>query len=205
MGWGIVEMVLGDRNFMYGLADEQALENLETKGPALFDLSVLPPSPKVRRLKPKGARPVEARALPPDVDLRTTIVGFPRLHLDSRPPHVHAFIFLQCVALVCGRWWIHVHAQISTGTRQTTNFTRCVDVAVAPEGPVALVAAETAVFALALDEAGHPTGELQRFGKAEGLTGPTLPQWLWRPSGVGPLWRMRKARLTWWPWMPTAR
>jgi len=30
-------------------------------------LSVLPPSPKVRRLKPKGARPVEARALPPDV------------------------------------------------------------------------------------------------------------------------------------------
>ncbi|MAC16852.1 MAG: ATP-binding protein [Flavobacteriales bacterium] len=67
VGWGIVEMVLGDRNFMYGLADEQALENLETKGPALFDLSVLPPSPRVRRLKPKGARPVEARALPPDV------------------------------------------------------------------------------------------------------------------------------------------
>ena len=67
VGWGIVEMVLGDRNFMYGLADEQALENLETKGPALFDLSVLPQSPKVRRLKPKGARPVEARALPPDV------------------------------------------------------------------------------------------------------------------------------------------
>ena len=32
VGWGIVEMVLGDRNFMYGLADEQALENLETKG-----------------------------------------------------------------------------------------------------------------------------------------------------------------------------
>ncbi len=66
VGWGIVEMVLGDRNFMYGLADERALENLETKGPALFDLSVLPPSPTVRRLKPRGARPVDARALPPD-------------------------------------------------------------------------------------------------------------------------------------------
>ena len=66
VGWGIVEMVLGDRNFMYGLADERALENLETKGPALFDLSVSPPSPTVRRLKPRGARPVDARALPPD-------------------------------------------------------------------------------------------------------------------------------------------
>ena len=60
-------MVLGDRNFMYGLADEQALENLETQGPALFDLSVLPPSPRIRRLKPKGVRPVDPRALPPDV------------------------------------------------------------------------------------------------------------------------------------------
>ena len=67
VGWGIVEMVLGDRNFMYGLADEQALENLETQGPALFDLSVLPPSPKVRRLKPRGVRSVDPRALPPDV------------------------------------------------------------------------------------------------------------------------------------------
>ena len=66
VGWGIVEMVLGDRNFMYGLADEQALENLETRGPALFDLSVLPPSPKVRRLKPRGIRPVDPRALPPE-------------------------------------------------------------------------------------------------------------------------------------------
>ena len=67
VGWGIVEMVLGDRNFMYGLADEQALENLETRGPALFDLSVLPPSPRVRRLKPRGVKEVEPRALPPEV------------------------------------------------------------------------------------------------------------------------------------------
>ena len=57
----------GTGNFMYGLADEQALENLETKGPPFFDLSVLPPSPKVRRLKPRGVRPVDPRALPPDV------------------------------------------------------------------------------------------------------------------------------------------
>ena len=66
VGWGIVEMVLGDRNFMYGLADEQALENLETRGPALFDLSVAPPSPSVRRLKPRGPKPVEARTMPAD-------------------------------------------------------------------------------------------------------------------------------------------
>jgi hypothetical protein len=66
VGWGIVEMVLGDRNFMYGLADEKALENLETRGPSLFDLSVLPPSPLVRRLKPRGVRRVEPKALPPD-------------------------------------------------------------------------------------------------------------------------------------------
>jgi len=51
---------------MYGLADEQALENLETRGPALFDLSVAPPSPRVRRLKPRGPKPVEARTMPAD-------------------------------------------------------------------------------------------------------------------------------------------
>ena len=62
-------------------------------------------------------------------------------------------------------------AQIPTGTWQDqANFTRGVDVAVAPGGPIALVAAETAVFALTLDEEGRPTGELQRFGKAQGLS-----------------------------------
>ena len=62
-------------------------------------------------------------------------------------------------------------AQIATGTWQDhPNFTRCVDVAASAELGLALVAAETAVFALTLDDSGSPTGETQRFGKAEGLS-----------------------------------
>ena len=62
-------------------------------------------------------------------------------------------------------------AQIATGTwRDHPNFTRCVDVAASAELGLALVAAETAVFALTLDDSGSPTGETQRFGKAEGLS-----------------------------------
>ena len=105
---------------------------------------------------------------------------------------IHAHImplrsFFSCVLLL---GWsigsISMHAQIPTGTWQDqANFTRCVDVAVAPEGPVALVAAETAVFVLTLDEGGEPTGELQRFGKAEGLSRADIaavalaPEWGW--------------------------
>ena len=60
-------------------------------------------------------------------------------------------------------------AQIATGTwRDHPNFTRCKDVAVSAD--LALVAAETAVFALVLDDEGRPTGETQRFGKAQGLS-----------------------------------
>ena len=90
---------------------------------------------------------------------------------------IHALImslrslFSSVLLLGMGIAALDLHGQIPTGTWQDqANFTRCVDVAVAPGGPVALVAAETAVFALALDEAGNPTGELQRFGKAEGLS-----------------------------------
>jgi len=62
-------------------------------------------------------------------------------------------------------------AQIATGTwRDHPNFTRCVDVAVSADRALALVAVETAVFVLTLDEQGRPTGEMQQFGKAEGLS-----------------------------------
>ena len=62
-------------------------------------------------------------------------------------------------------------AQVATGTwRDHPNFTRCKDVAVSADLALALVAAETAVFALVLDDEGRPTGETQRFGKAEGLS-----------------------------------
>lgn len=66
---------------------------------------------------------------------------------------------------------LNAGGQIPTGTWQDhPNFTRCVDVALAPGSPLVLTAAQTAVFALGLDEGGNPNGELQRFGKAEGLS-----------------------------------
>ena len=48
-------------------------------------------------------------------------------------------------------------AQIATGTwRDHPNFTRCLDVAASAELGLTLVAAETAVFALTLDDSGSP-------------------------------------------------
>ena len=73
--------------------------------------------------------------------------------------------------LLCVGVAVSTPAQIETGTwRDHPNFTRCVDVAASAELGLALVAAETAVFALTLDDSGSPTGETQRFGKAEGLS-----------------------------------
>ena len=90
---------------------------------------------------------------------------------------------------MCGRWGIHGRRADPDGTWQDqANFTRGVDVAVAPEGPVALVAAETAVFALALDEEGLQTGELQRFGKAQGLSRADIAAVALAPERVGPWW-----------------
>ncbi len=85
----------------------------------------------------------------------------------ARPDILLCTLLLVLLGLVGGG----ATAQIPTGSWQDqANFTRCVDVAVAPDGAVALVAAETSVFALAVDDTGRPTGELQRFGKAEGLS-----------------------------------
>ena len=64
-----------------------------------------------------------------------------------------------------------MRGQIATESWQDqANFTKCVGVDVANSGPLALVGCETAVFAMTLDETGRPTGELQRFGKSQGLS-----------------------------------
>ena len=64
-----------------------------------------------------------------------------------------------------------IQAQVATGTWQDQmNLSRCVDVAVSVELGLALVAVETGVFAMTLDGQGQPTGEIQRFGKAQGLS-----------------------------------
>ena len=64
-----------------------------------------------------------------------------------------------------------MRGQIATESWQDqANFTKCVGVDVANSGPLALVGCETAVFAMMLDETGRPTGELQRFGKSQGLS-----------------------------------
>ena len=64
-----------------------------------------------------------------------------------------------------------VRAQIATGSwEDQMNLSRCVDVAVSAELGLALVAVETGVFAMVLDGQGQPTGEIQRFGKAQGLS-----------------------------------
>ena len=62
-------------------------------------------------------------------------------------------------------------AQIETGSwEDQPNLSRCTAVAVAAGSPVALVAGETAIFTLGLDAQGNSTGEVQRFGKANGLS-----------------------------------
>ena len=87
---------LGDRNFMYGLADEQALENLETQGPALFDLSVnskrARPHPVER--KPKGSASGRGAGLAAGKRPSPTINGSAsRLPLDSPATrHVPSFL-----------------------------------------------------------------------------------------------------------------
>ncbi len=62
-------------------------------------------------------------------------------------------------------------AQIETGSWQDLpNLSRCVAIASAKAAPIVLVAGETAVFGLGVDPQGLATGEIQRFGKANGLS-----------------------------------
>ena len=75
-------------------------------------------------------------------------------------------------------------AQIETGSWQDQpNFSKTQAVAAAPGAPVVFVAGETAVFALGLNQAGQASGEVQRFGKADGLSRAEIaavalaPQW----------------------------
>ena len=64
-----------------------------------------------------------------------------------------------------------LHAQIETGSWQDQpNLTRCAAVAAADGAPIALIAGQTAIYALGLDADGRSTGEVQRFGKADGLS-----------------------------------
>ena len=62
-------------------------------------------------------------------------------------------------------------AQIETGSWQDQpNFSKTQAVAAAPGATVVFAAGETAVFALGLDSEGRANGEVQRFGKADGLS-----------------------------------
>ena len=64
-----------------------------------------------------------------------------------------------------------VGAQIGVGQWQDQpNLTKCQAVAAAEGAPIALVAGETALFAVGLDQAGRSNGEIQRFGKSDGLS-----------------------------------
>ena len=75
-------------------------------------------------------------------------------------------------ALVVSMLWCTVGlAQIETGSWQDQpNFSKAQAVAAAQGSPVVLVGGETAVFALGLDADGRPNGEVQKFGKADGLS-----------------------------------
>lgn len=86
------------------------------------------------------------------------------------PPSSTLFKFT-LLLLVFMAPFARVPAQIETGTwLDHPNFSQCVDVAASAELGVVLVAAETAVFTIALDAGGAPTGEIQRFGRAQGLS-----------------------------------
>jgi hypothetical protein len=89
------------------------------------------------------------------------------------PPAMPSFgppLFRAGLALLV--WWcfsVQVEGQIATESWQDqSNYTRSVDVA--SEGALTLVACETAVYGMLLDDSGLPTGELQRFGKSQGLS-----------------------------------
>ncbi len=81
-------------------------------------------------------------------------------------------------------------AQIGTGQWQDQpNLTRCQAVAAAEGAPLVLVAGETALFSIGLNEEGDPNGEIQRFGKANGLSRSEIvalamaPEWGWAVVG----------------------
>ena len=64
-----------------------------------------------------------------------------------------------------------VGAQIGVGQWQDQpNLTKCQAVAAVDGAPIALVAGETALFAVGLNDAGRSNGEIQRFGKSDGLS-----------------------------------
>lgn len=86
----------------------------------------------------------------------------------SRSAVVRAvMVYLSC----CCGLWIPASAQVATGAWQDQpNFTRCAGVAAVDGAPVVLVAGRTAVYALGVDADGAANGEIQRFGKADGLS-----------------------------------
>ena len=91
-------------------------------------------------------------------------------HSLPMPPMTFRLRVLSAL-LLCVGVAVSASAQIATGTwRDHPNFTQCVDVAASSDLGLVLVAVQTAVFAMTLDEVGVPTGEIQRFGKAEGLS-----------------------------------
>ncbi|MCH1582129.1 MAG: hypothetical protein L7S63_03345 [Flavobacteriales bacterium] len=68
-------------------------------------------------------------------------------------------------------WSAGAWGQIETGTWQDLpNFTKGRDIAAVDGAPLLLVAGETAVYGMGVDAEGRSTGEVQRFGKADGLS-----------------------------------
>lgn len=80
--------------------------------------------------------------------------------------------FYACwVAVLLQTLDLGVWGQVTTGAwEDQPNFTKCVDVAAASGSSFALVAVETSVYTMGLDAEGLPSGELQRIGKAQGLS-----------------------------------
>ena len=80
--------------------------------------------------------------------------------------------------------------QIETGSWQDQpNYTRCTAIAAVDGAPIALVAGATAVFSVGLGPDGSSTGEVQRFGKSDGLSRAEIaavalaPDWGWAVVG----------------------
>lgn len=85
---------------------------------------------------------------------------------------------------------IVAQGQIGTGEWQDQpNLTRCQAIAAAEGAPIVLVAGETAVYSVGLDAGGEPTGEIQRYGKSNGLSRSEIvavalaPEWGWAVVG----------------------
>ena len=94
-----------------------------------------------------------------------------RYHNHGRRACAFDNVLASCVLAFSLLWGHTGVAQIETGSWQDLpNFSKAQAIAAAEGSPLVFVGGETAVFGLGVDAEGRSNGEVQRFGKADGLS-----------------------------------